>query len=221
MNKTLYIILTVMLSLLVINNSAKADSPLTSIDLATPYQDIDIVSETLNNKKLESKVLKFLLSNAPLDEKAAVINALGWNFDGQNNASLFLIELVKSKNIKLSNITLNDLNASEKFVLGYLLAMDDYFYLSPIDKNINQFLGGITPTEFLSQAIVGLPNNFTIHFINSLIEAQKNMESSWCNVYQIPESVLTKFPEHKRNLRQKAIDNAMDYINLYAEYCDK
>ncbi|BAQ60482.1 hypothetical protein GM3708_888 [Geminocystis sp. NIES-3708] len=221
MNKTLYIILTATLSLLIINDSAKADSPLTSIDLATPYQDIEIVSETLNNKKLDVKVLKFLLSNAPLDEKAAVINALGWNFDGQNNASLFLIALVKSKNIKLSNLTLNDLNASDKFVLGYLLAMDDYFYLSPIDKNINQFLGGITPTEFLSQAIVGLPNNFTIHFINSLIEAQKNMESSWCNVYQIPESVLIKFPERKRNLRQKAIDNAMDYINLYAEYCDK
>jgi hypothetical protein len=34
--------------------------------------------------------------------------------------------------------------------LGYLLAMDDYFYLSPIDKNINQLLGDITPTEFLS-----------------------------------------------------------------------
>lgn len=209
------------MGLLVINNSAKADSPLTSTDLATPYQDIEIVSETLNNKKLEKKVLKFLLSDAPLDEKAAVINALGWNFDGQNNASLFLIGLAKSKNIKLSSISLNNLNASDKFVLGYLLAMDDYFDLSPIDKNINQFLGDITPTEFLSQAMSELPDNFTIHFIKSLIEAQKNMESSWCNVYQLPESVLIKFPENKRNLRQKAIDNVMDYINIYAEYCDK
>jgi hypothetical protein len=47
--------------------------------------------------------------------------------------------------------------------------MDDYFYLSPIDKNINQLLGDITPTEFLYQAISELPNDFTIHFIKSLI----------------------------------------------------
>lgn len=221
MGKILTITLTTIMGLLMINNSAKADSPLTSTDLATPYQDIEIVSEALNNKKLDKKVLKFLLSDAPLDEKAAVINALGWNFDGQNNASLFLIELAKSKNIKLSNISLNDLNVSDKFVLGYLLAMDDYFNLSPIDKNMNQLLGDITPTEFLSQAILELPNDFTIHFIKSLIEAQKRMESSWCDVYQLPQSVLTQFPENKRNLRQKAVDNVMDYINLYAEYCDK
>lgn len=221
MNKFFSITLTTIVSLFVINFPAKADSPLTSIDLATPYKDIKIVSETLNNKKLEKKVLNFLTSNAPLDEKAAVINGLGWNFDGQNNSSLFLIQLAKSKNIDINKIKLNNLNTSDKFVLGYLLAMDDYFKLSPLDKNINQFLGNVTPTEFLSQAVKESPNNFTIYFIKSLIEAQQSMDSSWCNVYEIPKSVLTKFPEYKRNLRAQAIDNAMNYLNLYSEYCDK
>ena len=56
--KTIYLIT---FSFLLFTNSAYADSPLTSTDIATPYEDIDIVSQVKNNKKFDETVLNFLL----------------------------------------------------------------------------------------------------------------------------------------------------------------
>jgi hypothetical protein len=201
--------------------SANADSPLTSTDLATPYQDLEIIITAKNSKRLEGKVLDFLLSNAPLDQKAAVINALGWKFDGQNNGYLFLVGLAQSKGMKIDDLSLTDLSADHKFVLGYLLAMDDYFNLSPLRHNASQSLWSATPIQLLSQASFALPDNFTVHFVKSLVEAQDNMDQSWCAVYQGPQAILNQFPPNKRNLRPQAVENAMNYLNLYADDCGK
>ncbi|BAQ66730.1 hypothetical protein GM3709_3495 [Geminocystis sp. NIES-3709] len=205
-----------------ITNSAYADSPLTSTDLANSYEDMTIISIAKNSKKLEKDVLNFLLSEAPLDQKAAVINALGWNFDGQNNGYLFLEGLAKSKGLTINNLTIKDLTSFDKFVLGYLLAMDDYFNLSPIDNNSSLPLFRITPLELLTSVVVELPDDFTAHFVRALVEGQKNLENpqSWCNVYQVHQLVLNQFPPDKRNLRPSAIANIMDYVNLYNEYCN-
>lgn len=208
-------------SLFLSSNSAKADSPLTSINIANYYQDIDIILTAENTKIIDEKILNFLLSSAPLDEKSAVINALGWNFDGQNNGYLFLEGLAKNKGLKITDLTIEHLNYSDKFVLGYLLAMDDYFNLSPLDQNSNIDLFRMTPLELLTLVALELPDNFTAHFIRALVEGQNNLSNpeSWCNIYQVHQLVLNQFPLWKRNLRPLAVENVMDYINLYGEYC--
>lgn len=208
-------------SLFLLPNSAKADSPLTSTDIANYYQDIEVISTAQNKKIIDEKILNFLLSSAPLDEKSAVINALGWNFDGQNNSYLFLEGLAKSKGLNITDLTIEHLNYSDKFVLGYLLAMDDYLYLSPLDRNSAIELFRVTPLELLTSVAIELPDNFTAHFIRALVEGQNNLENpeSWCNIYQTHQLVLNQFPLYKRNLRPLAIENIMDYINLYGEYC--
>lgn len=213
--------LFVILSLFVFNNNAHADSPLTSTDIATAYEDIVMVSRAKNQKKLDDKVLNFLLSDAPLDEKAAVINALGWNFDGQNNGYLFLEGLANSKGLKVENLSIKNLNYSDKFVLGYLLAMDDYFNVSPIDSNSDFPLFKITPLELLNSVALELPDNFTAHFIRALVDAQVNFDNAenWCHVYQVHQLVLNRFPPYQRNLRPGAVDNIMNYISLYRDYC--
>lgn len=208
-------------SLFLCPNSAYADSPLTSINIADYYQDIDVISTAQNTKKIDKKILNFLLSSAPLDEKSAVINALGWNFDGQNNGYLFLEGLAKSKNLNITDLTIEHLNYSDKFVLGYLLAMDDYLYLSPLDRNSAINLFRVTSLELLTSVAIELPDNFTAHFIRALVEGQNNLANaeSWCNIYQSHQLVLNQFPPSQRNLRPLAIENIMDYINLYREYC--
>jgi hypothetical protein len=216
--KTIYL---TTFSFLLFTNSAYADSPLTSTDIATPYEDIDIVFQVKSNKKFNETVLEFLLTNASLDQKVAVINGLGWNIDGQNNGYLFLEGLAISKGIKIDNLTIQDLNYSDKFVLGYLLAMDDYFNLSPIDINSSNPLFRITPLELLTSVVLELPDDFTAHFILALVQGQISLDNPqhWCNIYQVHELVLREFPPTKRNLRPSAVENIMDYISIYADYC--
>lgn len=202
-----------------ITTSANADSPLTSTDLASAYNGLSIIQKAKNAKQLEGEVLIFLLGDAPLDKKAAVINALGWNIKGQDNGELFLTGLAVLRDKNLNNLTLKDLTPSDKFVLGYLLAMDDYFDLSPLDSRSNKSLWRATPLDLLSQAASALPDDFAVHFVRSLVQSQDYMDSSWCAVYQTPESVLKLFPVNKRNLRRQAVEEAMDYIKLYADDC--
>lgn len=208
-------------SLFLFPNSAKADSPLTSTNIADYYQDIEVVSTAQNTKIMDEKILKFLLSSAPLDEKAAVINALGWSFGGQNNSYLFLNGLAQSKDLEVTELTIEQLNYSDKFVLGYLLAMDDYLYLSPLARNSDTPLFRVTSLELLTSVALELPDNFTAHFIRALVEAQNNLSNaeSWCNIYQVHQLVLNQFPLSQRNLRPLAVENIMDYINLYSKYC--
>lgn len=208
-------------SLFVFNQNAYADSPLTSTDIASAYEDMLIVSRAKSQKKLDGEVLNFLLSDASLDEKAAVINALGWNFDRQNNGYLFLEGLANSKGLSVKDMSLQNLSYSDRFVLGYLLAMDDYFHVSPIDKNSDVPLFKVTPLELLNSVALELPDNFTAHFIRALVEAQVNFDDAenWCNVYQVHQLVLNRFASDKRNLRASAVENVMGYINLYRDYC--
>jgi hypothetical protein len=208
-------------SLFLLPNSAKADSPLTSTNIANYYQDIEIISTAQKIKIINEKILIFLLSTAPLDEKSAVINGLGWNFEGQNNSYLFLEGLAKSKSLNIKDLTIEHLNYSDKFVLGYLLAMDNYLNLSPLDRNSNIPLFRMNPLELLTTVASELPDNFTAHFIRALVEAQNQLSNpeSWCNIYQIHQLVLNQFPLSKRNLRPLAVENIMNYINLYSEYC--
>ena len=171
-------------------------------------------------KKMDHQVLNFLLGKAPLDQKAAVINALGWNINGQNNADLYLQALHRYKKMSsLQQLKLRDLNPEEKFVFGYLLAMDNYFQLSSAQLNYDQSALGVTPLEILSQAAFALPDNFTVHFVKSLVEAQLHFSNSWCAIYLSPTEVLQRFPPHKRNLHPKAVAEAMEYINLYQDNC--
>ena len=211
---------TILFSFSICISSAKADSPLTSTDLTPGYENLAIVRQLQVNKTMNQDVVDFLLSGASLDQKAAVINALGWNIEGQNNGELFLQGLLRKKRMKsIQQLQLKDLTAEDKFVLGYLLAMDDYFNLSPLDVKSRQGVLTATPLELLSQSAFALPDDFTVHFVKSLVEAQLNLSNSWCSIYLAPTEVLRLFPENRRNLNPQAVSKAMEYMNLYRDNC--
>ncbi|WP_228015103.1 hypothetical protein [Synechocystis salina] len=97
--------------------------------------------------------------------------------------------------------------------------MDDYLNLGPLSAQGGNDLWRSTPVQLLSKAAYALPENFTVQFVRSLVTGQAWFGSSWCALYLEPVNVLANFPSEKRNLRPQAVQNAMEYLNLYESYC--
>ena len=177
-----------------------ADSPLTSTDIASAYTDISAVVAAQGSATASDEVLAFLLADNPLDQKAAAINALGWDVEGQDNGRHFLSGLAATRGVPIDELALEQLSPDNKFVLGYLLAMDDYFEMGPL------VLGSIgvrraSAVELLEQAAFALPQDFTAHYVKGLVVAQKLMyEQSWCAVYTSMGQVMDRFPTPNRNM---------------------
>lgn len=212
---------TVVISVCLLGYSwaARADSPLTSTDFAAAYEDVPAVRVARNTHVAAGQVLTFLLGDAPTGQKAAVVNALGWNVEGQRNGSRFLEGLATARGISLEDIRLSDLTPSDRFVLGYLLAMDDYNQLSPLQPGSHEALWQATPMQLLSQAAHDLPNDFTVQFVRAIVQGQQDFDQAWCSIYVSSRQVLEQFPVAQRNLRPAAVEMAMDYLNLYQSAC--
>ncbi|AIE72877.1 MULTISPECIES: hypothetical protein [unclassified Synechocystis] len=208
------------LSILALNPLAsRADSPLTSTDLASAYEDIAVVQWAQQYRLMSPIIVDFLLGDRPLGEKAAVINALGWNIDGSNNAEQFLVALARERRKPATHLDLGDLTPEELFMVGYLLALDDYQNLGPLSAQGGNDLWRSNPVQLLSKAAYALPDDFTVQFVRSLVTGQAWFSASWCALYLEPANVLAKFPPGQRNLRPQAVQNAMEYLNLYESYC--
>lgn len=206
-----WLLLTVAVAL-----EARADSPLTSIDFTPAYADLTVVRDAKRHPRLKPAATQFLLSDAPSDQKAAVVNALGWESNG--NAQVFLTALLQRHHSE--TIELEALSASEAFVLGYLEAMEDYLELKPLAAK-GAGVRGRTPLELLDFAAQGLPDDFAVQFVRALVQAQKTMrrEDQWCEVFKGPHRVLEQFPPPRRNLKPGAVEAAVGYLSGYEESC--
>lgn len=150
------------------------------------------------------KQLAFLTQlSAPNDQKLAVMTSLGW--EAGDNAALF-VEL-------LARLRPGDVSPSDRFVAGYLLALDDYLDLKRAG------LEGQTALQLLDAAAAALPDDFAVQYARALVQAQAAMSKSWCDVFRLPEAVKKAFPPAKRNLRPGALEAADGYLYGYSEGC--
>lgn len=202
---------------LALATAAGADSPLTSIDLASAYADLPAVRIARETHRADGEVVQFLLGNAPTDQKAAVVNALGWG-KGHHNGRLFVEGLRAARGVRQEDLTLSYLSAADRFVLGYLLALDDYLELRPLEPQ-GRDLWGATPMQLLDQAAVALPGDFAVQYVRGLVVAQKAMGESFCSAYLATQHVIDAFPVKKRNLRPAALSAAQQYMQLYQKDC--
>ncbi|MBI3239803.1 MAG: hypothetical protein HYZ43_13330, partial [Flavobacteriia bacterium] len=78
---------------------AQADSPITSTDISSSYQDVAIVQTAKSAQgALTDELMAYLADESnPIDVKMAVINQLGWDFDGKSNADVYLNYLIVTK----------------------------------------------------------------------------------------------------------------------------
>ena len=189
---------------------ARADSPITSTGFSNAYKDVSIIKKARKSGKLSNDMADFLSSPVrDIDQKMALINGLSWKFEGKQNAYLYMKYLAKKyqQPMPLSNTTV--LTADEMLSLGYLLVMDDYF---------NPQLA----IPLLEQAVKKKPNSLTFGMILSLTQAQAVMDNmkEWCSVWLLTKSVLTN-PNLKKDMREKALKEIVDYMKLYKDSCKK
>lgn len=185
------------------------DSPLTSTDFHLAYKH-SVIEKALKRKgKSINKVLmQFLMDNeGALDCKVALINALGWDFDGQKNAPLFLKFLVKNNICKNEADLLSSKNAELLICYAYLMAMDNYFEVSKA-KQIAQLAAGINKSSY------------TVQIIAALIAAQESLNTDWCQVYQATNQVR-EAAGLAMDMNQGAVQIIFEYMDIYSSSCDK
>ena len=184
-----------------------ADSPLTSTHFADAYSDhpmVQMASEEMQGN-LPTTLLNFLSNkNEPVDVRLAVINKLGWNFDGTSIGSQLCQYLMGRYNAKNEAKLIKKLDAGTLAVYAYAVAMSDYFNV----KNA---------CELGHKAVKKNKNkSFSIAMASALIDAQAYLDSDWSMLYKVVADVLHDGSLHL-DMRQEAIDSIMEYINLYNE----
>jgi hypothetical protein len=184
-----------------------ADSPITSTNFYETYLDVKMVERAHVEGVMGVEIAEFLSSpDNPIDVKAAVINALSWRFEGKNNAEFYLYYLSLLYHVPLIELDTDFLSAGEIFCLGYLMAMDNYFY--PEDA-----------IPFLEKAHEMLKDSFTVSIVLALAKAQMAFTWDWCEAWKAVESVLEN-KNLKRDLRPEAAKIIVDYMILYKDYCE-
>ncbi len=194
----------VLLSALLCSVAASADSPVTSTPFSDAYmEDYPIVRDALESGVMTAELAAYLADeNNPVDVKMAVINALGWDFDGKMNAGLYL-GLRYPEGPELSP---EDLSGEECLVVGYLALLDDYFH----------------PAEalpWLSRARQEMPQSFTAAVIHALCQCQIVFDESvdrWQEVWTTFEAVLED-DSLNGDMRLGAVRIIADYLALYQD----
>ena len=202
MKRKLLIILVIGL---LFNQNLLAGSPLTSTNIHEAYKDSAIIQLALKTEgKLTVELMNYLSdAKKPIELKIALINALGWDFNGKNNSTQFYEYLKENQNLK----NINETSADILICYAYLKALDNYF---DVDDAI----------KFAQKAKSKNKNSYTINIICALIEAQKAMGSNWCEVYNLTNNIRVN-DALQIDMKEDAIKIIFEYMNLYKDYCKK
>ena len=182
-----------------------ADSPLTSTHFAEAYSDHSMVqmADQMMQNDIPTTLLNFLADkNSPVDVRLAVINKIGWNFDGTTVGAQLGEYLMGRYGAKSEKKLVKKLDAGTLAVYAYAKAMSNYFDVT-------------AASELGHQAVKKNKNkSFSVAMISALIDAQIYLDSDWGMIYKVIAGVLHDGSLHL-DMRQEAIDNIMEYINLY------
>ena len=187
-----------------------ADSPITSTDFYEAYLHISEVEEANKVGVLSDKIAQYLLdSENSLDKKAAVINALSWDFDRKINAFLFKRHLKAKYQVKDDIDSLvKVMNDEELFCLGYMTVMDNYF--DP-EKSLIYF----------ESASSSIRESYTFQIINALVKTQSLLEDQdkWCRIWTTINAVETN-KELKVDMNTGGRKIILNYIKIYRDNCE-
>lgn len=194
--KKLAVFLVAISLLLSVTIVSKADSPVTSTSFYKAYTDIAIVSKAAEQGVMDEETADYLADpENPIDIKAAVINALSWDFNGKNNTESY-INLIYNK--QFDDIDLDSLSGQELFCIGYLKAMDDYFDTAEA-------------LAILKKAEAKIMDSMTVSIVRAVVEAQNSG-----NVWERVETVIND-KSLNVDMRLDAINIIIDYMSLYSD----
>lgn len=186
----------------------KADSPLTSTTFSEAYLDLPLVQEAAQSHELSPAMTQFLSDpQIPLDQKLALVNALSWNTEGQQNHLRWLEHLRKRYQLPGAVPERLPMSGEEKLLLGYLMVLDDYFQPRP----------GLV---WIRRGARQLWQSQAAQVVLAIAEAQDyiNRPKIWCQVWLQFEQTLKK-PDLRVDLRPAAQALIKDYLELYRPQC--
>lgn len=193
------------ITLMLAFSASWADSPLTSTHFSDAYSDhpmVQIATELMQND-IPTTLLNFLSDeHQPVDVRLAVVNKLGWNFDGTTMGGQLGQYLMGRYKVKNEKKLIKKLDAKTLAVYAYAKAMSNYFDVKEASELGHKALKK------------NKGKSFSVALITALIDAQAYMDSDWSMIYNVVANVLHDGALHL-DMRQEAIDNIMDYINLY------
>jgi len=185
----------------------QADSPLTSTKFSDAYSSIPVIKLAEAAKgKLTKELMEYMSEEGnPIDAKMAIINQLGWDPAGRNNADIWFkyLRLIKGYDDTMDMET--NAEGYELLCYAYLMAMDNYF---EVEKAI----------EYAEKAKSKNPESYTFNIIQALIMAQKALCLDWCEVYDLANRVREK-KSLSVDLDIEAINIIFRYMDLYKESC--
>ncbi|PIQ23911.1 hypothetical protein COW36_11575 [bacterium (Candidatus Blackallbacteria) CG17_big_fil_post_rev_8_21_14_2_50_48_46] len=196
------------LALLSFGFPAWADSPVTSTTFSEAYGDLAWVQAASQNHVLTPEMGAILTdSQTPLDQKLALVNALGWKFEGQQNHQRLLEILRKNYQQPGAAPEILPLNGEEKLILGYMMVLDDYFHPRP----------GLV---WVRRGARQLWQYQSAQMVLAIAEAQDyiNRPKLWCQVWLQTENALEN-KSLQKDLRPQAVELIVEYLKLYQPSC--
>ena len=180
-----------------------ADSPLTSTNFSEAYADSKIVELASTTEGILTIELMDYLNQSmhPIELKMAVINEIGWSFNGHNNAVLFIEYLQEKYGFKDKDEFLQQASADLLISMAYLKAMDNYF-------NVEEAV------VYAKEAKSKNKESYTINIICALIEAQNAFDTDWSEVYNKTNEVRNN-RSLNRDMKEDAVKIIFDYMDLY------
>ncbi|RYD03015.1 hypothetical protein N752_21635 [Desulforamulus aquiferis] len=201
--KKLALVLCLFISTVFFPGTSFADSPITSTDFFKAYLNVDIVSRAADIKIVDTEIATYLASpDHPIDTKAAVINAIGWDANAKNNADRYA-NIVYGKSV--NELNLETLSGEELFNIGYLMAMDNYFDTAKA-------------SDLLQRAKAKLSNSFTVSIVAAIVASQQliSQHGQWPDIWE-PAGIVFNNQRLQRDLRPEAGRIIFDYMSLYSE----
>ncbi|MFS0726387.1 copper amine oxidase N-terminal domain-containing protein [Paenibacillus sp. 1P07SE] len=182
--------------------TAHADSPITTTEFYKAYLDEAIVQKAHEAKDVTEELALYLADEQnPLAVRASVINAIGWENEQAERAESFAQHVYDQT---LAELAMSELRGDERFVIGYLLAMDDYVATSEAEI-------------WLADARQLLPDSFTVALIHALVQAQQEVLSSdWQHVWRTVADVAFD-TDLQMDMRPEAAEIIIDYMVTYSE----
>lgn len=181
--------------------AAFSDSPVTSTPFADAYSDYAIVQAAKASGIVTEEVATYLSDEAnPIDVRAAVVNALGWDINGKHNAWLYC----QMRHRGVDGIPPpDDLRGDQALVIGYLMLMDDYFHP---EKAL----------PWLAKAKDALPVSLTVAMVHALGKAQDDMDetANWPRIWNTVDGVVDD-EELNGDMRVGAVRIIIEYMALY------
>ncbi len=184
-------------------------TPLNSTPFHKAYTDIKLVNDAAKTKVLNKQMNKFLShKRRPIDQKLAIINALGEQQGELRNADIFRNHLLRRYKFSTYNPRIFErISADEGVCIAYLMALDN---IRNADKDI----------KFVEWALLQNPDSFSYNLVYSLILAQKAIDEEKCDVYKVKYELENKEGIEK-DMRPEAIKIVMDELDTYKKHCVK